>query len=325
MARVTLDRSVKFKRLCRDLDLPRPYVRGLLETMWDCAHECGEPVLGDSKDVEHAAEWPGEQGVFFEALRSCGWIDELSSGLWEIHDYWDHAPNYVKKRRQRELERKISGEKLRTTADNGRQRQTTAPNGPTPTPTPTQHTTPPPPPSGGSGSLPGWCRKVKLPKGSDRASILAMVIDSIEAITGQPPNPQRCATDAKSLLSLWRALERPPPEEFAQDLKLVAKAARECPDPLFARDVRAEGWDGGVDRHRSVATLAVHKRWGERLEAAMRWRAQENHQGEANDPHSPVRHGRAHWSGNKKWCSRAGDFVPVDEWTPLQRGEEVKV
>lgn len=137
MARQILDRAVKFKRLVSELGMPRPYVRGLLETLWDVAHECGCPVIGDASDVEAAAEWPGEQGKFFEAMKLLGWIDPTPGGEWEIHDYWDHAPEYVKKRLVREMERKNRGNGLKDSADNGRQRQTTAENGPTPTPTPT--------------------------------------------------------------------------------------------------------------------------------------------------------------------------------------------
>jgi len=136
MARPSLERNVKFKRLVIALGLPRPYVRGLLETMWDVAHECGNPVLGCADDVEAAAEWPGDPGVLFVTLSELRWIDEASNGVWQIHDYWHHAPDYVKKRRQREMERRTNGDSLAHSADNGRQRQTTADNGPTPAPAP---------------------------------------------------------------------------------------------------------------------------------------------------------------------------------------------
>ncbi len=76
MARLTLERSVKFKALVRRLGLPRPYVRGLLETMWDVAHECGNASLGPAEDVEAAAEWPGEAGAWFAAMKEGRWIDE---------------------------------------------------------------------------------------------------------------------------------------------------------------------------------------------------------------------------------------------------------
>jgi hypothetical protein len=107
MARPTLDRNVKFKTLVKRLRLPRPYVRGLLETMWDVANECGNPILGTAEDVECAAEWPGKRGVFFEAVKGA-FIDELEGGRWQIHDYWDHAPKYVKNRRYMEDRRKAT-------------------------------------------------------------------------------------------------------------------------------------------------------------------------------------------------------------------------
>lgn len=138
MARQTLDRAVKYKRLIRVLDMPRPHVRGYLETMWDVAHECGNPFFACAEDVEAAAEWEGKPGALFAALVACGWIDADGSG-WSIHDYWDHAPEYVRKRRFRELQRQNTGDTLNGTADNGGQRTTTAENGkpPTPTPSPT--------------------------------------------------------------------------------------------------------------------------------------------------------------------------------------------
>lgn len=104
MARPGLEKNVKFKRLLRRLNLPKPYVRGLLETMWDVAHESGNPVLGpDAEAVEAAAEWPGSPGVFFEAVKT-DWLDH-KDGKWEIHDYWHHAPEYVAGRAAKERER----------------------------------------------------------------------------------------------------------------------------------------------------------------------------------------------------------------------------
>lgn len=106
MARGTLDRNVKFKALVKRSGLPKPYVRGLLETMWDVAHESGNEVLGSPEDVEIAGEWPGKPGEWFEKLKEGRWIDELPEGSWRIHDYWDHAPDYVFGRAARESERR---------------------------------------------------------------------------------------------------------------------------------------------------------------------------------------------------------------------------
>jgi hypothetical protein len=110
MARPCLDRNVKYKTLIRVLGLPKPYVRGLLETMWDVANECGDPVLKSPESVEAAAEWPSDEepGKLFAALRDCRLIDEIAPGIWSIHDYWDHAPEYVAGRSRKEAERKIA-------------------------------------------------------------------------------------------------------------------------------------------------------------------------------------------------------------------------
>ena len=108
MARPSLQNNVKFKALVRRLQLPRPYVRGLLDTMWDVANESGNPTLGNGEDVESAAEWPGTPGTFFSACKDIHFVDELPDGRWVIHDYWDHAPKYVKNRAYMESRRKGS-------------------------------------------------------------------------------------------------------------------------------------------------------------------------------------------------------------------------
>lgn len=155
MARPSLDRNPKFKRLVRTLGVPKPHVRGYLELLWDVAYECGNPVIGDSHAIEAAAEWPGKEGELTAALLEAGgrgrsgFIDAVDGedGIYQIHDLADHAPDYVKKRRQREMERvnaAVEAEaaskeksKRRTTADNGGQHPTLAENGKTPTPAPT--------------------------------------------------------------------------------------------------------------------------------------------------------------------------------------------
>lgn len=143
MARPGLDKHPKYRMLLRMLGEARPHVRGYLETLWEVAYECGDPIIGSAEAIEAAAEYPGEPGKLFNALLKCGgdkagFIEETPGrpGCYSIHDLNDHAPEYVKKRFQRESERKNS-------ADNGRQRQTTDDNGaptgtrrPAPAPTP---------------------------------------------------------------------------------------------------------------------------------------------------------------------------------------------
>lgn len=133
MAKPGLDKNVKFRKLVQTTGLPEPYVRGLLEMMWDVAHESGNPVLGDEDGVEAAAKWPGARGALFNALKGARLIDQLDDGQWVIHDYWDHAPEYVKGRLRKEKWRKEQRVPFALSQDrNGTVPQKSATNTPTP-------------------------------------------------------------------------------------------------------------------------------------------------------------------------------------------------
>jgi hypothetical protein len=126
MGRPGLTRHRKFLRLARDLN--RHYqglgvllARGVLESMWDAAYESGDPFVGGADDVEDAVRWPGPAGVCCEALLSAGgegragFIEAVTGGGYIIHDLWDHAPDYVRKRHAREREREERGAALALT------------------------------------------------------------------------------------------------------------------------------------------------------------------------------------------------------------------
>ena len=100
-----------------------------------------------------------------------------------------------------------------------------------------------------------------------------MVLLVVAEVRQKPANPSSCATDAKTILALWSALGKPPPEAFGRDLALVAEWARLSTDRLAARDIRAEGWRDGVDRSRKLQTLCRRESWGDRLDAARAWKA----------------------------------------------------
>lgn len=144
MARPGLMRHRKFARLERLLG-SKALAMGHLEILWEVSYECGDDLLGDAGDVETLGCWQGEAGKLAAALVESGFLDATPEGL-RVHDLWDHAPEYVKKRRKREAERREAGAALRsvtaerrTTADSGHR---TAPNGtppaPSPAPAPTQ-------------------------------------------------------------------------------------------------------------------------------------------------------------------------------------------
>lgn len=177
MARPGLTGHRKFRRLARTIG-SAIVARGALELMWELAYESGEDYLGTSDDIETGIGWTGERGVMTRALAEAGApegygfiepIDPTSDSTgrpeprFRIHDLWHHAPEYVKKRRERELERQQKQaplDKRRRSADNNGHSAPTSDRLPgldrTPSPSPAPSPSPvakngSPEPRGGSG------------------------------------------------------------------------------------------------------------------------------------------------------------------------------
>src|SRR4051812_34563783 len=120
MGRPGLTKHRKFLRLARALQtacgaFAEQVARGALEFLWDSAYENGDDDLGDETDVEAAARWRGDPGVLCRALAEAGGDGEHGfiepdngrPGRWRVHDLFDHAPDYVRRRRGYEEERRI--------------------------------------------------------------------------------------------------------------------------------------------------------------------------------------------------------------------------
>ncbi len=189
MARPGLTKHRKFLRLARAIGNPA-LALGCLEFIWGQCYESGEDYLGEMVDVEAAAQWTGAPGALLDALLGAGgegnpgFIDELPDrpGHYRCHDLYDHAPEYVRKRMDREAQRRAAGVTLRDiraaagrasgaarrqTADDGRHPGTNveqvsnkcSTNGttPAPAPAPNPSTTPLPPKGGKRGAMaPAW-------------------------------------------------------------------------------------------------------------------------------------------------------------------------
>ena len=92
---------LKFKQLQRELSAPLFKVIGILETIWNYANATGQYQFECASDIEAIIEWDGEAGACSDALIKHGWIDQIDGG-YEIHDYIENAPEFVKQRdRQR--------------------------------------------------------------------------------------------------------------------------------------------------------------------------------------------------------------------------------
>jgi hypothetical protein len=97
----------------RALSVPRYVAVGVLESLWHfAAAYADDGDLGKFSD-EDIAEFIGwdDAKMLLSALESTGWLDGR-----QIHDWTEHAPDYIKKRLAR-----------RTTADSGGQRRPTEP------------------------------------------------------------------------------------------------------------------------------------------------------------------------------------------------------
>ena len=115
MARPGLTGHRKFRRLARALGSPL-LARGALELLWDSCYESGEDYVGTSQDIEALVGWTGEPAALTRALieagvpEGFGFIEPVGEATrgetsYRVHDLWHHAPDYVAKRRRRELDR----------------------------------------------------------------------------------------------------------------------------------------------------------------------------------------------------------------------------
>jgi hypothetical protein len=248
MAKPDLWSCVKFKRLCRNLDLPRPHIVGLLETLWQAAYATASEYIGDSEDVECAAEWNGKKGVLTEALVESGFIDRIDDKYY-VHDLSDHAPDYVKKRMARRIDKGLQPK----TADNGGQRQTLAENvrdqnknGALPTHPPTHPVHPP--------STPSTPNQPTLPpppsEGIEDESIQKNIPSHVRRMAqaqGLPPIPT--ALNVPKFVTSWGAWLR----------HMKQKGETMTHESTAALFVELEGW--GPDVATDAINFSIRSSW----------------------------------------------------------------
>jgi hypothetical protein len=113
MARITLSTHWKFQRLARAVG-SKVMARGVLETLWEPCWMIGDPYVGTSQDIEALCEWKGEKGALTKALlmadaKNAGFIEPYVGNVriqgdphYQIHDFFHHCPEYVRRRRDQE-------------------------------------------------------------------------------------------------------------------------------------------------------------------------------------------------------------------------------
>lgn len=121
---MSLESNTKYRRLIalskNELGICKATTRGLLEQLWDVAHTHG-PKFRDDVDIEVAAQFDGKPGSLTQLLLRERWLDIANDGSYLIHNYWKHAPHWVRERERKrgtDLE-KVGGklEKVGTDSD----------------------------------------------------------------------------------------------------------------------------------------------------------------------------------------------------------------
>lgn len=112
MARPGLFKHRKFNRLASRLRSAILAV-GVLETLWYVCGETCDDRLGTAEDLAYALKWTDRRVNIAAVLHECGFLDAHEDGTYVAHDYWDHCPQYVTRRRQREDERHTTGTQTR--------------------------------------------------------------------------------------------------------------------------------------------------------------------------------------------------------------------
>lgn len=98
------DNLLKFKKLKAALGLPTWQVKGILQSIWDFTAE--NAMWGDigkysDDDIAFGIEYEGDAPALITALVETGWIDPHATHRLVVHDWHEHAEDWVKKRVQR--------------------------------------------------------------------------------------------------------------------------------------------------------------------------------------------------------------------------------
>jgi hypothetical protein len=91
--------SMKFLKLKRRLNLPHFQAVGVLESLWVFAtSNAQDGGIGrhSNEDLAAALEWQGDPDKLIDDLVHTGWLDAHPECRLCIHDWEEHAPNFVK-------------------------------------------------------------------------------------------------------------------------------------------------------------------------------------------------------------------------------------
>lgn len=92
---------IKVKRLKRLLGIPLYQAVGILETLYQvCTQSADDGGIGRycDSDIALELEWEDDPKKLIQALMDAGFIDECPVNRLAVHDWADHAPDFIKDR-----------------------------------------------------------------------------------------------------------------------------------------------------------------------------------------------------------------------------------
>jgi hypothetical protein len=102
----------KTHRLKRMLKIPVYQAVGILEALWQfVSANAWEGNLGKipDEDIIAALEYEGDGKCLIAALLACHFLDIDDNHRYRVHDWYDHAPEYVRKRIDRKYNKRPEG------------------------------------------------------------------------------------------------------------------------------------------------------------------------------------------------------------------------
>jgi len=129
------DSLPKFKGLAKELSLPRYATMGVLEAVWDLTGKHsprGNVGKFSNQEIADDIGWEGDANTLIDALVKHRWLDTSGRYRLLVHDWKDHAPDWLKKAIARSSEGWASDADSSVclpVADSGGQRQPVAASG----------------------------------------------------------------------------------------------------------------------------------------------------------------------------------------------------
>src|SRR5262245_25445249 len=103
MALPGLQHHKKFGRLVRAFG-SRITAMGVLSLLWDHCYATADDDVGTAADLAYIVDWPDDAAPLVAALVASGFVDEIAPGHYRVHDLFDHCPQYVQRRRRRQVD-----------------------------------------------------------------------------------------------------------------------------------------------------------------------------------------------------------------------------